>query len=497
MKMKVVIVGAGVVGSSIARVLSMYDNFDIILVEKEPDVGWGASKANTSIIHPGHEEEPNIHPHRAKLCKEGNRLWRQWARELDIPVKWPGELMIFYNSEEEKIARKYIELAKSNNIPGVRIFYQEELRKMEPSINPNAIGAVYAPTAGIISPFEAVIAIVENAVDNGVRLLTETKVEGIKIAEGRVRGVMTNMGFIEADIVINAAGIYSDEISSMAGVDSGFTVRPRRGEYLLFDEDIRIKPERILHTIPTPISKGVYAITTIHGNLMIGPTAEDLSVEAKEDTSTSEIGLEYLWNEAGKLLREPPSRTKVIRTFAGLRPEPPDGHWLIEAYTEPFGFINVAGIRSPGFTSSPALAHHVVNLIKAKYDINLVMKRKWNPYRSDIAKVGHMSLREADKLISENPDYGEIVCYCKTVSKAEILEAIKRMKKIGLKTVTLDGIKFRTGAGLGTCQGSFCRCRIALLISKYMDIPLYKVVVKKKPYGIGEVKELLKTERSE
>jgi Predicted dehydrogenase len=212
-KYRVVIVGAGIVGSSIARVLSMYENFDITLVEKEPDVGWGASKANTSIVHPGHEEEPDVHPLRAKLCVKGNEMWRTWAKELEIPVTFPGELMVFTNDEEEKRAREYIKLARANNVPGVRIIYQEELRVMEPNIAREAKGAVYAPTGGLISPFEAVIAVVENAVENGVKLMTETEVLGVKVSEGRIKGVETNRGFIEADIVINAAGLYSDKIA--------------------------------------------------------------------------------------------------------------------------------------------------------------------------------------------------------------------------------------------------------------------------------------------
>ncbi|MBS7618066.1 FAD-dependent oxidoreductase, partial [Candidatus Bathyarchaeota archaeon] len=185
---------------------------------------------------------------------------------------------------------------------------------MDSSIGPSALGAIYAPTAGMISPFEAVIAVVENAVDNGVRLLTEANVREVKVVDKRVRGVETTRGFIEADIIINAAGLYSDKVSRMAGVNSGFTVRPRRGEYFLFDENVKVKPKKILHTTPTPITKGVYAITTVHGNLMIGPTAEDLPIDAKDESSTSEKGLEYLWKESEKLLKELPPRTKVIRT---------------------------------------------------------------------------------------------------------------------------------------------------------------------------------------
>jgi len=491
---RVAVIGAGIVGSSIARVLSKYENFDVVLIERNHDVGWGASKANTAIIHPGHEEDPKEHPIRATLCKRGNELWRQWTKELSIPVKWPGELMIFTNEEEEKTAKTYVDLAKANGIPGVRVVYEEELKKMEPLINPAALGAVYAPSAGTILSMDAVIAVVENAVENGVKLLTDTEVTGIKIRDKRVIGVETNNGFIEADIVINAAGIYADEIAHMAGVEPDFRIKPRRGEYFLFDEDDPIKPNKLLHTTPTPITKGVYAITTVEGNLMIGPTAEDLPLNAKEETSTSIKGLEYVWEEAKRVLKELPPRSKVIRTFAGLRPEPPGGHWLLKAYDDPWGFVNAAGIRSPGFTSAPAIAEYILGQIVKVFDIRLIEKKGWNPYREDIVRVRHLSLNQIDELISKNPDYGEIICYCRMVSKAEIIEAIERMKKIGIKTITFDGIKFRAYVGKGKCQGAFCMWRTALLISQNTGIPLHQVVIKKAPMGVGDVKVLLKSQ---
>jgi len=491
MRLRVAIIGAGIIGSCIARVLSMYENFSVTLIEREFDVGWGSSKANTSIIHPGHEEDPERYPLRAKLCREGNVLWKVWTKELDIPVKWPGELMIFFEGEEKK-ARKYVELAKRNGVPEVRILPREELLKIEATVNPNVEGAVYAPTAGVISPFEAVIAVIENAVNNAVKLLTETEVKGIKITGGEVKGVLTNNGFIDADIIINAAGIYSDEISHMAELEPGFKIRPRKGEYILFDEDVEIKPTKILHTTPTKKTKGVYGLTTIHGNLMIGPTAEDLPLDLKERTSTSNEGLEYLWDKARVLFKKLPPRSRVIRTFAGLRAEPPNGRWLIRAYTDPWGFINVAGIRSPGFTAAPAIAHYVLNLIRTQYDVVLIKRDNWNPYRRDIVRLANKSLHHIDSLIRKKPHYGEIICYCKLVSKAEVLEAIERMRKIGIKTITIDGIKHRTRAGFGRCQGAFCRWRIALLISEYAQIPLHEIIVKKSSYGIGDVKVLLR-----
>jgi len=489
-KVRVVIVGAGVIGASIARVLSTYENFDIVLLDKEPDVGWGSSKANTSIIHPCHEEDLRMYFLRAELCLRGNKLWREWVEQLKIPAKWPGELMVFTSDEEEKKAREFIEIAKLNNVPGVRIVDDRELKVLEPCVGGEAKGAVYAPTAGLLSPFEAVIAIVENAVDNGVKLLTETEVYAVKIEKGRVVGVETNRGFIEADIVINAAGLYADKISHFAGVELGFHITPRKGEYVIYDEEVKVKPTKILHTTPTPKTKGVYAITTVHGNLMIGPTAEDLSSEAREDLSTTVHGIDYVVREASKLLKEIPPRSSIIRMFSGLRPEPPHGNWLIKAYADPWGFINVAGIRSPGLTAAPAIAEYVVKLIATTYDVKLVEKNNWNPYREDIARVKNKSLGEIDELIKLNPSYGEIVCFCKIVSKAEVLEAVERMMKIGIKTVTLDGIKFRTYAGFGKCQGSFCRWRIALIVSEKLGIPLHQIVVKRSTYGIGDVKVL-------
>lgn len=477
-------------GACIARVLSMYEEFDVVVVEREPDVGWGCSKANTGIIHPGHEEDPRKHPLRARLCVRGNTLWREWAEQLSIPVKWVGELMAFTDSDEEARSREFLKLAVENGVPGVRVVYDEEVRRLEPSISPRVKGAVYAPTAGLISPFEAVIAVIENAVENGVKLITETAVRRVTVSEGVVKGVETNNGFIEANIVINAAGVNADEISHSAGVEESFKITPRKGQYILFGEDVPVKPQMILHTVPTPRTKGVYVVTTVHGNLMIGPTAEDIPYNEKENVSTTTTGLSYLLEEASKLIREVPKRSSIIRTFAGIRPEPPDGNWLIKAYENPWGFINVAGIRSPGLTAAPAIAEYVLNLIVEKYGLKLKRKTAWNPYRRDITRVRHVGLEELDKLIASNPSYGEIVCYCKTVSRAEVLEAIERMKRIGLKTITFDGLKFRVYVSFGKCQGSFCRLRVARVISEETGVQLQDVVIKRDRYGVGDVKIL-------
>jgi glycerol-3-phosphate dehydrogenase len=326
-----------------------------------------------------------------------------------------------------------------------------------------------------------------------VKLLAETEVSRVRVEEGVIKGLETTRGFVEADIVVNAAGLWADEISRSAGVEPQFRIKPRRGEYLLFDEDASAKPARIMHTVPTPVTKGVYALTTVHGNLLIGPTAEDLPHEAKDETGTTREGLGKVLSEAAKLLREVPPTSKVIRTFAGLRPEPPGGEWLVKAYDDPWGFVTVAGIRSPGFTAAPALAHYVAELISETYGIELKRRERWNPRRRGIERLVGRSLKEIDEMVRANSDYGEIICYCKMVSKGEVLRAIERIEAIGARP-TIDGVKFRVQAGFGRCQGSFCRWKVALLIAQSAGQPLHAVLAGKGAYAVGDVKLLLRGE---
>ncbi|MEM4576333.1 MAG: FAD-dependent oxidoreductase [Candidatus Nezhaarchaeales archaeon] len=210
----------------------------------------GVSKANTGIIHPGHEEDPRVHPLRAKLCVEGNKLWRKWSSLMNIHFEERGELMIFITPEERKEALKYVDLARLNDVPGVYMLEGREVLLLEKNVSPNVLGAVYAKTAGVISPFEATIALVENAVANGARLLVNTEVERIVVKNGVVRGVKTKRGFIEGDVVVNAAGLYSDKLAHTAGVELDFEIKPRRGQYLLFEKEAEPKPRTILHTTP-------------------------------------------------------------------------------------------------------------------------------------------------------------------------------------------------------------------------------------------------------
>ncbi len=492
-RFRIVIVGAGITGLSIARFLSMYENLDILVVEENPDVGWGVSKANTSIIHPCHEEDPGKHPVRAELCRLGHDLWIEWVRELDIPNRWPGEIITAFSDEEVSTLKKYLELAVANRIPGVRLLSGEEVLRLEPSVNKNVVAGLWAPTAGLINPMAATIALAENSYMNGVRFIFNTFVKQVVVSDHRVVGVETNKGFIGADIVVNAAGLYADELSRSAGIDY-FTIHPRRGEYIVYSSRVSEKPYRIIHTAPTEKTKGVYAVTTTGGELLLGPTAEDLPRNAKKLAWTSSRGIRYLLSQAEKLLENPPPRNMIIRLFAGLRPEPSTGDFIIEFYEDPWGFVNVAGIRSPGLTAAPAIGKRVLELIGRH--VELTPKNRWVRYRRGIKRMKSMSREERAKVIKKDPGYGRIICGCNMVSEAEIIEAIKRIQMIGAE-ITFDGVKFRTHAMCGDCQGSFCRIRIAEIISRITGKPLWAITFKggESTYGVGEIGSLLIEEK--
>jgi len=491
---KIAIIGAGIVGASIARILSRYKGLEVILIEKEPDVGWGATKANTGIVHPGHEDDPKEHPLRAELCVKGNRLWHEWTEELDIPVKWAGELMLARGDDELEILERYLSLGRRNGVTRLDIVHKDRLRELEPMVHRKAEYALWAPTAGVIAPWEAVIGLVENAVQNDVKISLNTEVRDIRVRGNEVKSLSTDKGEIDVDIVINAGGLFADEISSMAGIDD-FDIRPRKGQYYLFDEDVRNKPQRIVHPTPTEKTKGVYAVQTVEGNLMLGPTAEDLSIDDKDERSTSTEGLNYVWEHSVNLLKELPSKSDISKTFAGLRPEPPEGKYIIQGYDRVSGFINVAGIRSPGLTAAPAIAEKVIGLLTDRFDMKLIEKDRWQPFRKSMTKFSDQSRSKKETMIEKDPRYGKVVCMCKEVTKAEILEAVKRIQLLDTD-VTLDSIKFRTLALFGFCQGSFCRAKIAEVLSDELNIPMWDIKsgLEGTEYGIGDVKKLLREE---
>ncbi len=470
--MRVAIVGAGIVGASIARELSRYE-IEVHLVEREADVGWGVSKANTGLIHAGYDDDPDRFPNRARLCVEGNWIWHRWVEELDIPHVWSGALVVAKEESEVKVLGELLRRGERNGVPELRVLERDEALSMEPNLR-RVEAALYAPTVGQISPPQAVIALVENAVNNGVKVHLETEVRGVEVSGERVKGLKTSEGFLETDVVINAAGLHADEVSRMAGIDY-FEIRPRKGEYLIFDEDAGPKPSRVLFPTPSERSKGVVVTTEVQGHLMVGPNAQDLPKEEKKDRSTTPQGLREVYEKASEMWPLPPL-SRVIRTFSGLRPEPTGGDFVIRA-EDVWGFVNVAGMRSPGLTAAPAVAKEVVRILEGM-GINLREKAGWKAKRKGI----------------HNGARGRVICRCNLVRESEIREAIRRMKYVGVKTPSVDSVKFRTSATTGTCQGSFCRIEIARILAEEFSVPLWDVTLKGRgsELGVGDVKVLLR-----
>ncbi len=447
----VVIIGGGVIGTSIARELSRY-KLNIALFEKEEELAFGVSKSNSGIIHPGTQIHPNLL--KGRLCVEGNILTRKMSRELGIDFKEVGELIVAFN-EEERL--KLVQLKKEAEILGVprlSIVDSKWLKTHEPNLSSAAIAALYAPTAGIISPYRWVYDLSENAVRNGVEIRTLTEVKKIIFIREREFGINTSRGDFRSKFVINAAGLFADDISRMAGADD-FKIRPRKGEEFLLDKKKENITNHLIFPLPSKNSKGVLVIKTSDSNPMIGPTAEE--AEDKNDLSTSDEGFKEVLASVKRLV---PSINgdDIIAYFAGLRPAAGDD-FIIRHEQRRAGFINVAGIQSPGLTAAPAIALMVCGILE---NAGLPLKKKifFHNHRRKETHLFNIPLSKAKRLIKKDPCYGDIVCRCEMVSAKEIRDAIRR------GATTLDGIKFRTRAQAGRCHGSFCTTRLMKILSE-------------------------------
>lgn len=468
----VAIIGGGVVGTSIARELSRY-RLKVALFEKETELAFGVSKSNSGIIHPGTQNPPGSL--KGKLSVHGNFLTRRLARELSIDFKEVGELIVAFTQEELARLEQLKNEGQALGVPGLRMVDRDWLKKNEPNLSGEAIAALYSPTAGIISPYRWVYDLSENAAANGVEIYTDTAVLNITQAHPGFN-IHTSAGRdFSARYVVNAAGLYADKISAMVGV-TDFQIRPRKGEEFLLDKKREHMTNHLLFPLPSKISKGILVTRTSDGNPMIGPTSED--VESKEDLSTSEEGLKKVLAGAKKLV---PSidENEIIAYFAGLRPVAGDDFIIRHEASAP-GFINVAGIQSPGLTAAPAIALMVADLLRQN---GLSMSKKWifHKHRKSEYHLFSMPLDKARSLIKKDASYGDIVCRCEMVSAKEVEEAIKRGAK------TLDGIKFRTRAQAGRCHGSFCTTRLMKILSEENNLPT--ACVTKRGRGSEMVKE--------
>ncbi|MCX5693151.1 MAG: NAD(P)/FAD-dependent oxidoreductase [Candidatus Omnitrophica bacterium] len=473
----VAIIGAGVIGTSIARELSRY-RLNIALLEKEEELAFGVSKSNSGIIHPGTQNPPDSL--KGKLCVQGNFLIRKISKELGLDFKEAGELIVSFNEGETKELLRLKEEAEILGVPGLRIVDKAWLRQHEPNLNSEAVCGLYAPTAGIISPYRLVYALAENAVRNGVEIYAETKAVNIARSD-KYFEIDTSGGMYRARYLINAAGLFADDISGMLGI-CDFKIKPRKGEEFILDKKKENLAKHLIFPLPSKTSKGVLIIKTADGNPMIGPTAEE--GEDKEDLSTSEAGLNKVLMSARRLIPAVDEKD-IIAYFAGLRPWS-GNDFIIRHETKTHGFINVAGIQSPGLTASPAIALMVCNILN-KAGLGLKRKFIFRSHRKKTIHLFEIPLSKTKDLIKRDHSYGDIVCRCEMVSAKEIRDAIKAGAR------TMDGIKFRTRSQAGRCHGSFCTTRIMKILSEETKTPLVEIT--KRGKGSEIIKENRSTER--
>lgn len=454
----VTIIGAGVIGASIARDLSKYE-LNTCIIEKDEDVSSGTSKANSAIIHAGYDADPKTM--KGKLNAKGNAMFDKLKEELNFPFKRNGSFVLCFETENIYKLEDLKKQGELNGVPNLKILSKEEILVMEPNISKEVVAALYAPTGGIICPYELTIALSENACKNGVEFKLNTKVENI-IKKGDSYIIKTNNGDIESKLVINAAGVFADEINNMVSEDK-IQITPRRGEYCLFDKAAGDMINGTIFQLPTDMGKGVLVTPTVDGNLLVGPNAMD--IDDKEDFTTSKEGLDDILKRAIKSVKSIPMN-QIITNFSGLRAHSNLDDFIIGEVRDAKNFINAAGIESPGLSSAPAISEVVLNIVIEK--LNPSLKSNFDPVRKSIPKFREMSNDERRELIARNPKYGKIICRCELITEGEILDSIKGP----LGATTLDGVKRRTRAGMGRCQGGFCSSRIVDILSKELKVPV-------------------------
>lgn len=452
----IIVIGAGVVGCSIARELSKY-NLDVLVVEKNSDVSEGVSKGNSGIVHAGYNEK--IGTLKAKLNIEGNKIFDDLSRDLQFPFKRNGAFILAFSDEEMKTLESLKENGEKLGVEGLEILTREEALNIEPNLNKEIVGVLNVKTSGIVSPYEMTIALAENAAENGVEFKLNSKVTSIeKISEG-YKVTLNNKELVSGKLIINASGLEGAFLNNLVSM-SKREINPVKGEYCLFDKVAGAMINKTLFQVPNKLSKGVLVTPTAEGNLLVGPNA----VEGKT-LETSREGIDEILDKSKKSLEELPV-ARILNTFSGIRPKTKGGDFIIEEVEDAKNFINVIGIDSPGLTAAPAIGVYVVNMIKEKLD--LVEKKNFKKTREKIVTFAELSLEEKNKLIKEKPAYGHMVCKCEFVTEGEIVEAIHRP----IKALTVDAIKRRTRASMGGCQGIGCTLPISKILSRELGIDI-------------------------
>lgn len=457
----VAIVGAGVIGCAVARELSRY-RLDIVVLEKGPDVASGTSKANSGIVHAGYDAKPGTL--KAKFNVQGQRMFDRLAQELDFPFKRCGSLVIALSEKDIKKLEEIKARGIENGLSDLEILDRAALQEREPQISEHIPAALYVPSGGIAGPYEMTIAYGENAAVNGIQFLFQHQVLSVEKQGGRFL-ITTGKGKIESRYLINAAGVHAGEINNMLSRDKIETI-PRIGEYCLLDKTEGGLVGRTIFQLPTDMGKGVLVTPTVDGNILVGPTSRD--IRDPEDVSTTRDGLEEALKKGSQYVRHLP-RDKIITSFAGIRAHSVTDDFIIGESPDVPGLINLCGIESPGLSSAPAIAKAVEEIVVSltKPETN----RHFQPERKAPPRFRHLSNSQRSALIAQNPDYGRIVCRCESVTKGEIIDALRSPLKIR----DLDAIKRRTRAGMGRCQAGFCHMRLLEIVARELGIPITQV----------------------
>ena len=455
-----VVIGAGVVGGLVSRELTKY-NLTVCIVEKMSDVAMGATRANSAIVHAGFDAKEGTL--KAKFNVQGSEMMEDVCRELGVKYKRNGSLVVGFNDEDAETLHSLIRRGEKNGVKGLSFLEREELVKIEPNVGDGVTCALRAESGAIVCPYELCMAAVGNAMDNGAQLKLNFDVKSIDKVGGVYR-ISSDNDSVEAKIVINCAGVYSDEIAALVG-DTSFSVRPRRGEYMLLDKECGALVTHTVFRCPSKMGKGVLVSPTVDGNLLLGPTAED--IECKDDTSTTMSGLSHLSTLAKEQVKGI-NLGKVITSFTGLRATGSTGDFVINSPME--GFINCAGIESPGLTSAPAIAQHVVEMLKDG-GFELGKNESFVGTRAPMHRFREATVEEKNEIIKNNPDYAHVICRCETVTAGEIIEAIRTNPR----PTNIDGIKRRTRASMGRCQGGFCTPYMVEILAKEMGVDVSEI----------------------
>ena len=457
----VAVVGAGVSGAAVARRLSQYE-ISVALLEREADVSFGTSKANSGIIHGGfHHSRRYL---KARLEIRGADMYPQLHRDLGFPYKQCGIVVAAFSREQQVTVEHLYRQGVENGSPGIELCGADRVRSLEPKLHPDVIGGLYAPAGGIIEPYRFVFSLVENAQANGLSAVTDFDVvsgsrkdDGYLITGADGRRVW-------ARYVVNAAGLYADAVSKAFGAEE-YAIVPRKGEYHLLDRRTTASPERVVFPVPTTVSKGMLVIPTVEGTVLLGPTADE--IDDKEDRATDAKSMQEIVRSAQQLIPSV-SEQDIITSFAGLRPTLEGGDFFIEESKKSPGFIHVAGIQSPGLTAAPAVGEYVKDLLK-QAGCRLTEKASYHSTAPEVRRTRAKSDEEIAADWSDDPDAGTIVCRCESVTRQDVVNAVRAGH------TTVDGVKFYSRATAGRCQGGFCLPRILAIISEETGMPVTEI----------------------